>query len=451
MLSKQLVFKLSSSARRCVWVGGCWFAFVSGSVSEPLFLSRAQAQPLIPLEDSSWVDEVVWRERTDGTPSLVVERVLPGGPMAGADLRRGDRVVSYAGVFPENAIELRELAVQMRDAEASLTLLRGDRIVVIGMQGNGIAPPRTGPDGSEEIGVGRPGRIGPGGVREGEGLILRPGNSNSLGLNQPAVNPSSSLGGERIIESSSAAEAFGFLMSDFRSENYPGYDTPVTTGVMVEQVVTDSLAHRSGISAGMIIVAVDGRRVDTAAEVERWLIERANRTEVSVLAYDSRTLKRIRMPLDRPVENTEEVAAPQESGESMLENIGGLLPLVGPGESQELIDLDQSESLEALPAPEPVAESIEPQSDGVTIEPIAPQQPPSDETSSRRGILGGIMRRDGEEEASERVSPLEQRARDVAIDSLKRRIERQQRLLEQQMQELKSLQEELAKLEANRQ
>lgn len=424
--------------------------------------SRVLAQPLIQLEDTSWVDEVAWRERTDGTRSLVVERVRPGSLLAKADLRRGDRVVGFAGVFPETPEELHELASQMSGADASLTVLRGDRIVVLPLRPVDGQNPIGSVGGAEEIGPGRPGRATPATSRGTEELILsgdRVINGRPLTTEEnPAI-----LGSlEGVTSSSSAAQAFGFAIADFRADRYPGYETPVATGVMVEQVVTDSLAFQSGLSAGMIIVAVDGRRVDRAEEVERWLIERANRNEISILAYEGRTLRRVRIPLDRPVSNeqqVEEVVPAAEPRPSMLENLGGLLPLVGPSGNQELIEIEDPNALEALPIPEP--SSTEPslptperdaptRTDGsVQVEPVEPQEAPSESNSSRRGILGGLMRRDSGEGASERNRPIEQRARDAAIENLKRRIERQQRLLEQQMNELKALQEELARLEEN--
>ncbi|MCA9106110.1 MAG: hypothetical protein KDA83_11815, partial [Planctomycetales bacterium] len=228
-------------------------------------------QELILIDEGNWFDEIVWRDRTDGTKSLVVERVLPGGANPRLDLRRGDRIVSFAGVFPESTDELRELAIQMSDQEASLTVLRGDRIVSLPI---GVPAVESGaaPLGAEEIPQGRPGRTSRGEPAH-ETLELG-GVPSGLGspLSQPLEQPT-----DRVLERNygSATDAFGFQVTNFRHEQYPGFDTPVLSGVLVEQVTSNSLADRSGVSAGMIIVAVDGRRVDTAAEVERWLIDRA--------------------------------------------------------------------------------------------------------------------------------------------------------------------------------
>lgn len=246
---------------------------------------------------SNWVDDVVWRDRTDGTPSLVVERILPGSPRPW-DLRRGDRVVSFAGVIPESVAELRELSAQLDSIDASLAVLRGDRLVTL----ERAAAPPGGHSGPEEI---MPAEAD----RRFENIPASPA-SSSLDPNEPlAATPSIPL---------------GFQVAEFNPERLPGLDTPVVTGVLVEEVVGSSIAAKAGLKAGVILVAVDGRRVERPDEVQRWLIERAMVDSITLLGYDGRQLKRFR--LDMTVGGDDLESLPTTAGSET----DAELPLSGP-------------------------------------------------------------------------------------------------------------------------
>ena len=350
---------------------------------------------------SNWVDDVVWRDRTDGTPSLVVERILPGSPRQW-DLRRGDRVVSFAGVIPESVAELRELSEQLDSIDASLAVLRGDRLVTL--QRAGAPPSRN--SGPEEI---MPAEAD----RRFESIPASPA-SSSLDPNEPlAAAPSIPL---------------GFQVTEFNPERLQGLDTPVVTGVLVQEVVGDSIAAKAGLKAGVILVAVDGRRVERPDEVQRWLIERAMVDSITLLGYEGRQLKRFR--LDMTVEDGELESLPTTEGS----DADSELPLSGP---------DSSPRPAATPKP-----SIMP--------PRTSNRPPV----AGQGTLPAMRNTETEEielpEALE--APLEDLEspsasepageRSLRRSDLLRRIERQRALLAEQQRLLDELLAELQRLDS---
>ena len=429
-------------------------------------------------QSESWVDQVIWRERTDGTRSLVVERVLPGSEIPW-DLKRGDRVVSYAGTIPESIDELRLLSEQLGSDAAPLAVLRDSRMLTLGGPIDGARPLSSG-------GTGVPLEELP--PAAGADMPAAGGRSILDGVRSRGSEGIGTAESERPVRFGSASEAYGFRVSDFRAERFPGYDTPVLSGALVEEVLGGSPADRAGLRAGMIVVAVDGRRIDSAAEVERWMVERAQETEIAVLAYQGRKLTRVRIST---VVSTEEPIGDGE-GLSLIDPSGSDDRSADESESRPLIDLGGA--LEALAGRASDAERFESESDReplmladpaenlgeVPLEelPAVDQErsngsPANDsgestdagdstgagqagsenreEPSSRRGVLGGLLRRGGEgSERDGRNRPMSTAARNASIEALERRIERQLELLERQQRELAEMQAELARLKTER-
>ncbi len=211
------------------------------------------------------------------------------------------------------------------------------------------------------------------------------------------------------------------------------------------------------------------------------MVERAQETEIAVLAYQGRKLTRVRIST---VVATEETSGDVE-GLSLIDPSGSGERSADESGNRPLIDLGGA--LEALAGRASDAERFESESDReplmladpaenlgeVPLEelPAAEQEPngaptddagaPADagqagsetreEASSRRGVLGGLLRRGSEgNEREGRNRPMSTAARNATIEALERRIERQLEQLERQQRELAEMQAELARLKTER-
>jgi hypothetical protein len=240
---------------------------------------------------TSWFTGVQWQMRSDGTSSLVIETLESNSTRNHWDLQAGDRVVSFVGVTVSSPEELQTLAEDIDPQMWWITVLRGDRLLDFQPEVESIT---------------------------GEAVSDEP-----IVTEQRAQAPSAvDVPAENIDATSSRRPAgvsewsLGFETMTFCPEIWPGLETPVLTGALVQKVLHGSMAEDAGLAAGAIIVAVDGKRIDSARELSEHLDMKTHPLPFAVLAYHGRTLKRHRFGdfqvLERPAILTPPVREPSQ-------------------------------------------------------------------------------------------------------------------------------------------
>ena len=273
--------QLSKFVVLCVALGSSW-TVVSATGGE--LLQRA------PIADN-WVDQVSWHVRSDGSSSFVVQSVAPESVIRRWGLKAGDRLVSFAGAIPQSTEELKLLSQSLRTEDWDLTVLRNDRMIRLDVADLDEAQSSA----SHEPSV----------------LEELPFSAEPLplpGSNGQAAQPPSTIDTQpEHVATAANVWSFGFSTVTFRPEFWSGYEAPVMSGAMVSRVLQPSVAQTVGLGAGDIIVAVDGRRVDTAEELALHLGAKKNPVPFTLLAYRGQSLERIRFSDDATIETTPEV------------------------------------------------------------------------------------------------------------------------------------------------
>lgn len=69
---------------------------------------------------------------------------------------------------------------------------------------------------------------------------------------------------------------------------------PIKTGAVLQEVVPDSPADKAGLQTGIVIVAVDGRRVDRGADLDMQVARKQPGDEILLMYYEGKKLSRAR-------------------------------------------------------------------------------------------------------------------------------------------------------------
>ena len=220
-------------------------------------------------QEVPWFTQIEWQVRSDGTRSLVVEGLNSNSNSTGWDLRAGDRVVAFAGVTISSPEELQTLSNGLAPGDWRFTVLRKDQLLDLQPIIESISGEAVPND-----------------------LIVTEQNMETpIAPALPAEN----------IESPSSTRpagvsewALGFQTLTFCPEIWTGLETPVMSGALIRTVLNGSMAEEAGLIPGAIIVAVDGKRIDSAKELAKHLDAKSHPLPMALLAYHGRTLKRHR-------------------------------------------------------------------------------------------------------------------------------------------------------------
>lgn len=300
-----------ATALLAISIGG-WAA---GTQVHAFEASEAQAS-------TPWLTGVQWQMRSDGTRSLVIESLESNSTLNRWELQEGDRVVSFVGVTVSSPEELQALSEDIDPPMWRLTVLRGDRLLDFQPEVESI----TGEAVPDEV----------------IGAEQSPQSPSSLNVPAETNNATSSRRPAGVSEWS-----LGFETITFCPEIWTGLETPVLTGALVQKVLHGSMAEDAGLAAGAIIVAVDGKRIDSARELAEHLDMKTHPLPFAVLAYHGPTLKRHRFGdfevLERPETPTPPVREP-----SQPESIESLPQALTPRQPSAKLDSDLSNEAEEI-------------------------------------------------------------------------------------------------------
>jgi serine protease Do len=230
----------------------------------------------------AWFSQVEWQVRSDGTTSLVIRRLNSNSDLKYWDLRAGDRVVAFAGVTISSPTELQTLSDGLAPESWRLTVLRESHLIDLQPMLETIS-----------------------GTAVPDDIHIAEQNTETLAAPTTPTKDVSSP--PSTLPAGVSQWALGFETLTFCPEIWTGLETPVLSGALIRTVLHGSMAAQAGLIPGAIIVAVDGKRIDSANELTEHLDAKTHPLPFAVLAYHGRTLKQHRFgdfeKLETPLAN----------------------------------------------------------------------------------------------------------------------------------------------------
>lgn len=248
---------------------------------------------------------VVAEQRSGEIYPVVIVDVNPGSPAERAGLRTGDQIVSVGNQPIGSLDHLRSAMTDYRAGQmATMRVSRDSRLIEI------------------------PIVLAENGTTSGEGLLPPPRPS-------PAGN--------------APAGGFAFGVSAGDAASLPA-DAPVRRGAVIESLPEDSAAYASGLRAGDVIVAWNGRVITSASDLTAMVANRAPGAPVELTYYRGQQL--LRTEVDPTTEATDRGVVPA-SGEATDEGRGMGALLGGLGRMLGTEGAEQPAPVEApVPAPD---------------------------------------------------------------------------------------------------
>lgn len=123
--------------------------------------------------------------------------------------------------------------------------------------------------------------------------------------------------------------SLGVQLAPLTDETRRRFDLAVRRGAVVVAVYAGLPADRAGITTGCVIVAVDGRRVDSPDDLIDYLSKAASRNEVEITYYDGAELLRRNVRLGNSPPRAERGPVPPESTAPATEDRPALRRLEG--------------------------------------------------------------------------------------------------------------------------
>lgn len=270
-------------------------ATLAAAVFQPLFPSLASAQLLKKLEQrlGGVVDKLaqppadqagqptpapgylgLTADETDGQQGVVVLSVKPGSPAEAAKLQKNDVVMAINGQAVKNLDDFQAVLDQVAAGQtARFTVLRGQDAVTLSAT---LVARQTPPVVREVPQQVRPGAEDPGPPPPSD----------------PFAPPRETVAPNTTTELASGRASLGVSVVQLTDQTRQAYGLTGTRGALVAAVKPGGPAERAGVPVGALIVAMDGKRIETPDEVVALVAVSRPGQEVELSYYNRGTLTR---------------------------------------------------------------------------------------------------------------------------------------------------------------